>query len=114
MEVISTYGASGLHSRIHRDPQLRRPVTSIILGILQHLTLHHDESLVQVWIIDWERQVLPGIAAAPPAAKFVKEEDGVYDAEDEARESEHKNFRQHVWPNFKVEPDPPAHIADNR
>ena len=35
---------------------------NIIFGILHHLTVHHDESLVQVWIIDWE--LLPGIAAA--------------------------------------------------
>ena len=45
----------------------------IILGILHHLTALHDESLVQVWIIDG--LLLPGIAAA--ATHFVKvEEEG--------------------------------------
>ena len=38
--------------------------------ILHNLTLHHDESLVQVWIIDWE--LLPRIAVA--AAEFVSVE----------------------------------------
>ena len=45
----------------------------IILWILHHLTVQHDEPLVQVWIIDWE--LLPGITAA--ATQFVKvEEEG--------------------------------------
>ena len=61
---------------------------NIILGILHNLTVHHDESLVQVWIID--RELLPGIAAA---AEFVKveEEGGEEDTGHEERESENKN-----------------------
>ena len=55
----------------------------IILGILHNFTFHHDESVVQVWVIDWE--LLPGIAAA---AEFVcvEEEGGEEDTQYE-RES---------------------------
>ena len=62
---------------------------NIILGIINHLTLHHDESLVQVWIIDWE--LLPGIkVAAGREFVKVKEEGGEEDAGDERNESEER------------------------
>ena len=59
----------------------------IILGILHHLTVHHDESLVQVWVIDWE--LLPGIAAAEFVC--VEEEGGEEDTGYVNREGDGKD-----------------------
>ena len=54
-----------------------------ILGILHNFTFHHDESLVQVWVID--RDLLPGFAAE---IVDVEEEDCEEDTGGEERERE--------------------------
>ena len=56
---------------------------NIILGILHNFTVHHDESLVQVWVID--RDLLPGFAAE---IVDVEEEDCEEDTGGEERERE--------------------------
>ena len=71
----------------------------MILGILHHLTVHHDESLVQVWIID--RELLKRTA---------EEEGGDDDIDHEERDdkkNEQKNIRK-----TKVVPDPQDQITD--
>ena len=74
---------------------LRSRYMIIILGILHHLTVHHDESLVQVWIIDW--QLLPGIAVAEFVQ--VEEEGGEDDTWGEERESDEKKKSQRLKQN---------------
>ena len=64
---------------------------NIILGIINHLTVHHDESLVQVWIIDWE--LLPWSAAATTTATElakVEEEGSEEDTQPEGGKDEAK------------------------
>ena len=62
---------------------------NIIFGILHNLTVHHDESLVQVWIIDGE--LFPRIAAAATEFVSVEEEGGEEDTGNVNREGYEKD-----------------------
>ena len=64
----------------------------IILGILHHLTALHDESLVQVWIIDG--RLLPVITAAAGEVVKVEEEGGEEDTQHEDWESGGKRVEE--------------------
>ena len=82
---------------------------NIILGIINHLTVHHDESLVQVWIIDWE--LLPWSAAATTTATElakVEEEGSEEDTGHEDSEIDDKKTKMPLpieIPRYPHEPD---------